>query len=224
VGSLGDPDENRRNNAIEGHYAWVESAKSLGCHSIRVNAASNASLPAAEQKALCIDGLGRLCTFAQSHDLNVIVENHGGLSSNGAWLAAVISGVGLDNCGTLPDFGNFYVARNKVGPERYALAKKPYENDPIYQEDEVGLEYDRYQGVADLMPFAKGLSAKSHDFDASGNEINTDYDRMLKIISDSDYSGYIGIEYEGKTTPEMDGIRLTQSLINRTLESLGQSS
>jgi len=224
VGSLGDPDKKRRNNAIQGHYAWVESAKSLGCHSIRVNAASDSSLPAAEQKALCIDGLGRLCTFAQSHDLNVIVENHGGLSSNGAWLAAVISGVGLDNCGTLPDFGNFYVARNKVGPERYALAKKPYENDPVYREDEIGLEYNRYQGVADLMPFAKGLSAKSHDFDAQGNEVNTDYRRMLKIVADSEYSGYIGIEYEGENTPEMEGIRLTKTLIERTLASFDQST
>ncbi len=224
VGSLGVPDEVQRNDAIEGHYAWVETAKSLGCDSIRVNAASDPSLPAAEQKALCIDGLGRLCTFAQSHDLNVIVESHGGLSSNGAWLAAVISGVGLDNCGTLPDFGNFYVARNKGGSERYALNKKPYENDPIYQEDEVGLEYDRYQGVADLMPFAKGLSAKSHDFDAEGDEVNTDYHRMLKIISDSKYSGYIGIEYEGKTIPEMEGIRLTKTLIERTLGSFRQST
>jgi L-ribulose-5-phosphate 3-epimerase len=224
VGNLGDPDEKRRNNAIEGHYAWVESAKSLGCHSIRVNAASDPSLSSEEQKKLCLDGLGRLCTFAQTHGLNVIVENHGGLSSNGAWLASVISGVGQDNCGTLPDFGNFYVARNRGNSERYALAKEPYENDPVYREDDIGLEYDRYQGVTDLMPFAKGVSAKSHDFDAEGNEVNTDYHRMMKIVVDSGYTGYIGIEYEGRTTPEMEGIRLTKTLIERTLASLHQST
>lgn len=224
VGNLGDPDNTLRSNAVEGHYAWVEAAKFLGCHSIRVNAASDPSLISEEQKKLCIDGLGRVCAFAQTYGLNVIVENHGGLSSNGAWLASVISGVGLDNCGTLPDFGNFYVARNRGNPERYAQSKKPYENDPIYEEDDIGLEYDRYQGVTDLMPFAKGVSAKSHDFDAEGNEVNTDYNRMLKIVIDSGYTGYIGIEYEGRTTPEMEGIQLTKTLIERTLASLHQST
>ena len=220
VGKLGDPDNILRSNAVEGHYAWVEAAKFLGCHSIRVNAASDPSISSEEQKKLCIDGLGRLCAFAQTRGLNVIVENHGGLSSNGAWLASVISGVGLGNCGTLPDFGNFYVAKDGGNAERYARDKKPYENDPVYQEDETGLEYDRYQGVTDLMPFAKGVSAKSHDFDPQGNEVNTDYGRMLKIVLDYGYTGYIGIEYEGRTTPEMEGIRLTKTLIERTLKSL----
>ena len=220
VGNLGDPDNTMRSNAVEGHYAWVEAAKFLGCHSIRVNAASDPLISSEEQKKLCIDGLSRLCAFAQTHGLNVIVENHGGLSSNGAWLASVLAGVGQDNCGALPDFGNFYVARNRGNPERYAQSKKPYENDPIYREDEIGLEYDRYQGVTDLMPFAKGVSAKSHDFDVEGNEVNTDYYRMLKVVIDSGYTGYIGIEYEGRTTPEMEGIQLTKKLIERTLASL----
>jgi L-ribulose-5-phosphate 3-epimerase len=222
VGNLGDPDKTLRSNAVQGHYAWVDAAKFLGCHSIRVNAASDPSLSSEEQKKLCIDGLGRLCTFAQTHGLNVIVENHGGLSSNGAWLASVISGVGQDNCGTLPDFGNFYVARNRGNSERYALAKEPYENDPVYREDDIGLEYDRYQGVTDLMPFAKGVSAKSHDFDEEGNEVNTDYHRMLKIVANSGYTGYIGIEYEGSKTPEMEGIRLTRTLIQKTLAVMHQ--
>lgn len=224
VGKLGDPDQKLRSNAVEGHYAWVEAAKLMGCHSIRVNSASAPSLSSDEQKKLCMDGLGRLCDFAQPFGINVIVENHGGLSSNGAWLASVISGVGRDNCGTLPDFGNFYVAKNPGDATKYAKRKKPFENDPVYQENEIGLEYDRYQGVTDLMPFAKGVSAKSHDFDAKGNEVNTDYSRMLKIVADSGYSGYIGIEYEGKTTPEMEGIQLTKTLIERTLASLHQST
>tara|TARA_B100001093_G_scaffold82686_1_gene74082 strand:+ start:477 stop:1520 length:1044 start_codon:yes stop_codon:yes gene_type:complete len=220
VGNLGDPDNTMRSNAVEGHYAWVEAAKFLGCHSIRVNAASDPLISSEEQKKLCIDGLSRLCAFAQVHGLNVIVENHGGLSSNGAWLASVLAGVGQDNCGALPDFGNFYMARNRGNPERYAQSKKPYENDPIYRENEIGLEYDRYQGVTDLMPFAKGVSAKSHDFDVEGNEVNTDYYRMLKGVIYSGYTGYIGIEYEGRTTPEMEGIQLTKKLIERTLASL----
>lgn len=222
TGNLGDPDSARRDKAVEGHHAWIEAAKFLGCHSLRVNAASDPSLSADEQKKLCIDGLGRLSEFAKPLGINIIVENHGGLSSNGAWLASVISGVAPDNCGTLPDFGNFYVARNRGNAERYAQDKAPFENDPIYEENEVGLEYDRYQGVTDLMPFAKGVSAKSHDFDEQGNEVNTDYRRMLQIVADSGYTGYVGIEYEGRNTPEMEGIRLTKALLEKTIMELQQ--
>jgi len=224
VGNLGDPDPSRRDKAVEGHHAWVEAAKLLGCHSLRVNSASDHSLSASEQRKLCIDGLSRLCEFAQLLGINIIVENHGGLSSNGAWLASVLSGVGRDNCGSLPDFGNFYVARNRDDAEQYAKDKALYNNDPIYKEDEIGLEYDRYQGVADLMPFAKGVSAKSRDFDENGNEMRTDYHRMLKIVADSGYTGYVGIEYEGSITPEMEGIRLTQALLERTLATLLRSA
>ena len=152
VGNLGHPDKTRRSNAVTGHFAWVEAAKFLGCHSIRVNAASDRNLSSQQQRNLCIDGLSQLCEFAKPFAINILVENHGDLSSNGAWLASVMKGVGLDNCGTLPDFGNFYVAKNRGGADRYAKEKSFYEDDPIYNENDA-LEYDRYQGVTDLMPF-----------------------------------------------------------------------
>jgi L-ribulose-5-phosphate 3-epimerase len=180
LGNLGDPDDKARTKAIENHHPWVEAAKRLGCHSIRVNAASKGSFE--EQQKLAADGLSRLAEFAAQMDLNVIVENHGGLSSNGKWLAGVIEQVARPNCGTLPDFGNF-------------------------------TDYDRYQGVAELMPFAKGVSAKSHEFDAEGNEIRSDYRRLLKIVTDAGYHGWVGIEYEGKTLPEDEGIKATKRLL-----------
>ena len=186
-GQLGDADEARRKQAVENHYKWVEAAKSLGCHSIRVNAGSSGSYQ--EQMDRAADGLRRLSEFAAKHGLNVIVENHGGLSSNGAWLAATIRKVGLPNCGTLPDFGNFVI--NK----------------------ETGEQYDRYKGVEELMPFAKGVSAKSHDFDAAGNETHTDYRRMLKIVLAAGFRGHVGIEYEGKMLDEPAGIRATKKLL-----------
>ena len=185
-GMLGDADEKRRARAVENHYKWVEAAKALGCHSIRVNAASSGSWD--DQLGRAADGLRRLSEFGAKHGLNVIVENHGGLSSNGAWLSAVMRRVNLPNCGTLPDFGNFNVSRTE--------------------------EYDRYKGVDELMPFAKGVSAKSHDFDAQGNETHTDYARMLDIVvRKHDYHGHLGIEYEGEKLPEMEGIRATLKLL-----------
>ena len=221
VGNLGDSDEEKRTRAVTGHFAWVNAAKFLGCHSIRVNARSNEKLSPEQQRDLCVDGLGRLSEFAAEHGINVIVENHGGLSSNGAWLASVMQGVGMDNCGTLPDFGNFIVAKNRGDAEKYAQAKMPYQDDPVYKETEHGLEYDRYQGVEDLMPYAKGVSAKAFEFDEAGNEKRTDFARMMKIVARSGYSGHIGVEYEGDQLSEPEGIRATKKLLDKVVAGVG---
>jgi sugar phosphate isomerase/epimerase len=191
-GALGDPAEAARARAVENHYRWVDAAAFLGCHSIRVNAQSSGAPE--EQRRLAADGLRRLTEFATRRAINVIVENHGGLSSNGAWLAGVIGDVAHPRCGTLPDFGNFLLAE--------------------------GEWYDRYRGVAEMMPFAKAVSAKSHDFDAGGNERHTDYRRMLRIVLDAGYRGYVGIEYEGEELPEADGIRATKALLERVRAEL----
>jgi L-ribulose-5-phosphate 3-epimerase len=191
-GNLGDPDPQRRKVAVENHHKWVEAAKFLGCHSIRVNAASSGEYD--EQIKLAADGLRQLSEFAKPHGLNVIVENHGGLSSNGKWLASVMKLVNLPNCGTLPDFGNFRVSGNDW--------------------------YDRYLGVEELMPFAKAVSAKSHDFDAKGNETKTDYLKMMKIVLAAGYHGYVGIEYEGGKLDEFAGIKATKKLLERVRDKL----
>lgn len=220
VGTLGNPDATKRTAAVEGHYAWLEAAKFLGCHSLRVNAASDAKRSPEEQADLCADGLRRLSEKAATMNLNVIVENHGGLSSNGAWLASVIKNVGLDNCGTLPDFGNFYVARNRGDAEQYEKDKAPYADDPAYHDDGKGFAYDRYLGTQELMPYAKGVSAKAHEFDEEGNEAHTDFFKMMDIVKASGYTGHVGIEYEGSTLGEVEGIQKTKALLERTFAAL----
>ncbi len=186
-GNLGDPAENQRLSAVDRHKKWVEAAKALGCHSIRVNARSKGTYE--EQLKLAADGLRKLSEFAKPLKMNIIVENHGGLSSNGKWLAAVMKTVNLPNCGTLPDFGNFH-------------------------------DYDRYLGTKELMPYAKLVSAKSHDFDEEGNETKTDYLKMMKIVIDAGYHDYVGIEYEGRKIPEVEGVRKTKALLERVREEL----
>ena len=190
-GMLGAPDEAERTKAVESHKPWIDAAKFLGCHAIRVNAASRGEY--AEQQKLAADGLRRVGEYGASQGISVIVENHGGLSSNGEWLVGVMKLVGLPGVGTLPDFGNFRVSREQ--------------------------EYDRYKGVAELMPYAKGVSAKSHDFDPQGNETHTDYEKMLDIVIASAYRGFIGIEYEGETLGEPEGIKATKALIERHLQA-----
>lgn len=188
-GNLGDPDAAKRQQAVDNHHQWAEAAKYLGCHSIRVNAATGNVGSFEEQQKRAADGLARLGEYTGKLGINTIVENHGNLSSNGAWLAGVMRLVGKPHVGTLPDFGNFTVN---------------------YQTRE---QYDRYQGTAELMPFAKGVSAKSHDFDAAGNETQTDYRRMLGIVRAAGYRGFIGIEYEGSGLDEYAGIRATKTLL-----------
>ena len=192
-GNLGDPDDSKRKTAVENHYKWAEAAKFLGCHSIRVNARSEGSYD--EQIELAADGLRRLAEFGDSIGINTIVENHGGLSSNGKWLSAVMEKVDHPRIGTLPDFGNF-----RLDGEEW---------------------YDRYQGVRELMPYAQAVSAKSHEFDSDGNEINTDYYKMMKIVLDASYNSHVGIEYEGTAHSEMEGIRLTLELLKKVRASIG---
>ncbi|MGK0185133.1 MAG: L-ribulose-5-phosphate 3-epimerase [Verrucomicrobiales bacterium] len=194
LGQLGASDESKRNETVENHKPWLSAAKFLGCHSIRVNAASDGKLSREEQEKLAADGLAKLSAAGKEHGLNVIVENHGGLSSDGAWLSAVMKRVNMDNCGTLPDFGNFRVSGD--------------------------VTYDRYKGVTELMPFAKAVSAKSHDFDGKGNEIHTDYFKMMDIVLKAGYHGYVGIEYEGGKISEDDGIIATKKLLERVLEKV----
>jgi len=191
-GELGDADDAARRKAVENHFRWIAAACFLGCHSIRVNAAGTGTPEEVSKRAA--DSLHRLCEMGERYDINVIVENHGGYSSNGAWLAATIRAADHPRAGTLPDFGNFRVSEKE--------------------------EYDRYKGIAEMMPFARSVSAKSHDFDGAGNETHTDYRKMLEIVLEAGYRGYLGIEYEGDGVSEREGIRLTKALLERVREEL----
>ena len=193
-GNLAVSDAAERKAAVENHYKWVDAAAAMGCHSIRVNLAGN-NVPE-EWMANSIDGLTQLATYAKDKNINVIVENHGGLSSNGAMLAEVIAKVGMDNCGTLPDFGNFCIKMESNDEGRNCLEM-----------------YDIYKGIAELMPYAKGISAKTNNFDAEGNETRMDYTRILQIVKDEGYKGYIGVEYEGRELGEEEGILATKELL-----------
>ncbi len=193
-GGLGTQDEQERKKTVENHYKWVEAAQFLGCHSIRVNAYGEGSAEAVAGAAA--SSLSELSVFAKNYDINVIVENHGGYSSNGQWLTDVITEVNLPNCGTLPDFGNFTIDR------------------------EENIQYDRYKGVKELMPYAKAVSAKCYDFDAEGNETDIDFLRMMTIVKEAGYTGYVGIEYEGDQLPEVEGIKTAKALLEKTFKEL----
>ncbi len=199
-GDMGHPDDAERAQAVENHHKWVHAAKHLGCHSIRVNAKTDPEQTFEEQQKLAADGLRRLTEYAAQHDIDVLVENHGGLSSNGQWLSGVMRLVDHPRCGTLPDFGNFCFDWSR--------------------QDEPDQWYDRYRGVAEMMPFAKAVSAKSNEFDADGNDTRSDYERLLKIVLDAGYRGWIGVEYEGEDPDEIAGVKKTIALLERTRERL----
>jgi sugar phosphate isomerase/epimerase len=196
-GEMGSPDAATRNQAVENHYKWVDAAKYLGCITIRVNAFGQGS--AEEVQKAAIESLSKLGEYAAKTGINVIVENHGGYTSNGKWLATVMKKVNRKNVGTLPDFGNFCIKR-EGGAQWGAKCIE---------------EYDRYKGVGEMMPFAKGVSAKTNDFDEQGNCIETDYIKMLKVVKAAGFKGYMGIEYEGDKLSEDEGIKKTKALLER---------
>lgn len=204
-GDLAVNDEAQRTEAVENHFKWIEAANYLGCHSIRVNLFGDGD--ASEIKAASVDSLGQLAEFATDYELNVIVENHGGYSSDGQWLVDVMQQVNMDNCGTLPDFGNFCIRRE--GGARWDA--------PCVE------EYDRYKGIRELMPYAKGLSAKSYAFDENGNETTIDFTEMLSIAKEAGFEGYIGVEYEGSDLSEAEGIMATKELLIKVGQQLTQS-
>jgi L-ribulose-5-phosphate 3-epimerase len=204
-GLLGDPEETKRNQTVENHLRWLDAAATLGCHSIRVNAGSKGSFQ--EQQKLAADGLRKLSEAGDKVGINVIVENHGGLSSNGKWLSGVMKMVDHERCGTLPDFGNFLIDR------------------------ETQEWYDIYQGMEDLMPYAKAVSAKAYDWAVSDNpnvsvirradrKGEVDFKRVLEIVLKHGYHGYIGIEYEGSYQSEMQGIAMTKAVLDRLKSEL----
>jgi len=193
-GMVGHPDKAERIKTVENHKKWIDAAAFLGCHSIRVNAASEGTYE--EQQKLAADGLLMLCEYGDTKGINVIVENHGGISSNAEWLAGVMKLVNHKRVGTLPDFGNFTINR------------------------ETGEEYDRYKGTEILMQFAKGVSAKTNDFDENGNESQKDYYRLMRIVKDSGYKGFVGIEYEGQVLPEKEGVIASRELLKKVFRTL----
>lgn len=208
-GNLGAPVETARAQTVENHIKWLDAAAALGCHSIRVNAASDGKLSADEQAKLAADGLHRLCVEGDKRNLWVVVENHGGLSSNGQWHTQVMKLANHKRVGILPDFGDFYTNR------------------------QTGEMYNPYQGMREFMPWVKeAVSAKSWDWDTGAGkfytedrrykmEMTLDFERLLRIVTGTGYSGYIGIEYEGTKHSEIDGVKRTKQALEEIRAMLG---
>ena len=194
-GEIGSPDAKKQAEAVENHRRWLDVAAALGCHSIRLNAAGGGGGTPEDQAARTADGLRRLCDLAAPMKLNVLVENHIGLSCNAAWLAGVIKRVNLPNCGTLVDFQNFDLPGGK--------------------------RYDPSTGVSELVPFAKAVSAQTYEFDADGQPRGADFRRLLKIVVDSGYRGFIEVEFSGERIPESEGIRKSRQLLEKLRDELG---
>ncbi|MBU2885328.1 sugar phosphate isomerase/epimerase [Gilvimarinus agarilyticus] len=196
-GDLSVVDDKRRRQAVSNHYKWVEAAAHLGCHSIRVNL--HGSGRAEDWHRSSVQSLSELSEFSATMGIKILVENHGGFSSHGAKLAGVLAQVGSPFCGSMPDFGNFC----------YQRASGDLWDSPCVK------EYDIYQGIAELMPYAGAVSAKAYRFDSEGNESQINFQRIFNIIKAADYRGYVGIEYEGHELSAEDGIRATKKLIER---------
>ncbi len=195
-GFLALPSDKERLPAVDSHKKWIDAAKFLGCKTVRVNLHGEG--PSADKKTASIDSLSRLGEYAKPMDINIVVENHGSDSSNGQWLVEVMRGVNKSNVGLLPDFGNFCIS-HPWGSTQEGCEKA----------------YDRYKGIQEMLPYAKGVSAKSYDFDQAGEQPLIDYKKLLGIVNASGFKGYIGVEFEGINQPEGEGINKTIALIKK---------
>ena len=200
-GDLGTADKQARMQAVENHYKWVHAAKIMGCHSVRVNAFGDPDRDT--YRAAIADGMSRLAEYAAKMKINIIIENHGLFSSDATLIAGIIKEVNMPNFGAFPDFGNWCLSA-KWGTTQGECDKV----------------YDRYQGVAELLPYAKAVSAKSYNFNEQGEDTKIDYYKMLRIVKNSDYEGYIGIEYEGMEKGEHEGIMITKALMEKVWNSI----
>ena len=215
--SICDSDIVKRKSAIEEHKEWIEFAKSIGCDSIRLNLWTDEKNPL-EVKKISHDGLNQLLEYSTKMDMSIVIENHGGFTSDAVWLVDLIKSVDHPKLGTLPDFGtsNFCIQRAKTNDESQ-----------IFSYDCIN-QYDKYKGVEEMLPYAKGISAKSISFKDNGEEETTDFKRMVNLIKDYSYKGYMAIEYSGgfmskysnkgkKYFSSYDGIKATKKLIEKYL-------
>ncbi len=187
--------ESDRKAGVDNHKKWIDLANYLGCHSIRVNLHGEGTRD--EQIEQSVKSMSELCEYGKPQNVNIIVENHGGNSSDPTFVSKVIEGCGMSNAGTLPDFGNFCI-RRESGKRWGAPCVEEYP--------------DIYDGIAKMMPYAKGVSAKSYAFDDKGDETKIDYYKMMKVVKEAGYTGYVGVEYEGETDEEK-GIIATRDLL-----------
>ena len=202
-GDLAGENEEQRLKSIDNHKLWIDTAAEMNCTSVRLNLYGSKDIET--WKALSIDSLSKLGEHAKGTGLNVIVENHGRITSNIPELMNAINGVNMDNVGTLPDFGNFCMADEGYGSVFDGTCETVY---------------DFYKGVEEMMPKAFAVSAKSNDFDGNGDEKTIDYMKMLKIVKSFGYTGYIGVEYEGKRLSEVEGIKATRDLLIKVGQSI----
>ena len=202
-GDLAGEDKKQRLKSIDNHKLWIDTAAEMNCTSVRLNLYGSKDIET--WKALSIESLTKLGEHAKGTGLNVIVENHGRITSNIPELMNAINGVGMDNVGTLPDFGNFCMADEGYGSVFDGTCETVY---------------DFYKGVEEMMPKAFAVSAKSNDFDENGDEKTIDYMKMLKIVKSFGYTGYIGVEYEGERLSEVEGIKATRDLLIKVGQSI----
>jgi len=200
---LASPDAKERTAGVEGHKKWIDAAKFLGCTAIRINLHGNGTLEQWTKGS--VESLKKLSAIGKPMGIRILVENHGGFSSNGKYLAEVMRLANDANIGTMPDFGNFCVRREVAGDLWKSACVE---------------QYDIYQGVAELMPYAGAFSAKAFNFDEQGNEPDINFLTMFKLMRASSYRGYVGIEYEGEKMSEDAGIRATKKLIEKVREQL----
>lgn len=200
LGDAADADTQKRQKAVVNYKAWIEAASHLGCRSVRVVCADVVSVSNEEKLSYAIEGVSQLVEHAANLNINLLIENHNGYSSDPDWLVSLIQAIDHPNCGILADFTEWRMNR-----------------DPLV------LYPDPYKGIEILAPHTMSVGAKSIDFDEDGNETKVDYHRMMKIILAAGFWGFVAVEYFGERLSRKEGIGKTKALLERVRAELART-
>jgi sugar phosphate isomerase/epimerase len=203
VGNISDANPEYRAEDLAEIEAWMQVAAELGAGMVRVNASAPIAATPPAPLAVTIESYARLARTAKTLGLDLLIENHGGITADPEVIVALVEAVGADQLKVLVDIGNFEPLLSMQMAEMQGL--------PIPDADVTPL----YASVARIAPYAHLVHAKTHGFDSAGNPLRLDVLRALRVIQDAGYTGPFSLEYEGNHGDPWENTRRTLALVQQ---------
>lgn len=195
VGDLLETDTDKRAADLKVIERWIERFAAMGSQFVRVNPGSPFSQHHGDQPpAHLVEALQELGTFANERGTRLLVENHGGPSSNPAWMRQLLDAVGPNSLGLLLDLGNFDVLMAPMMAMFFGGESEKKDPAEVFS----GLDLTTlYEGIEALADKAELVSLKAHHVSDDGDVGPVDLERALGILNAHSYSGALTVEYEG---------------------------
>ncbi len=167
VGDICELAPERRAEHVRNIKSWMDVAAAIGSRAVRVN--TGPSREGSDALALAVESCKRLAEHADKLGLNVLIENHGGISSDPQLLKQLIESVSTERMGACPDFGGFDEAIRYDGLQKIMpLAKLVHAKSYAFDEhgEETAIDYARCMQIVKNSGFSGVLSI---EYEGDGN-------------------------------------------------------